>query len=69
MWEVKVFADGTPLFTEEFHINQPPPFPWTTILTMAGIVVAVIASPILLVFFGTKKPPPKLGFALSLVGG
>jgi len=66
---VKVFADGTPLFTEQFDISQAPTYPWNTILTMAGVVVAVIASPILLVFFGMKKPPPKLGFALSLVGG
>jgi len=69
LWEVKVFADGTPMFTEQFYIDQPPPFPWTTTLTMVGVVVAVIASPILLFFSRMKKPPSKLGFALSLVGG
>jgi len=68
-WEVKVFADGTPLFTRQFCINQPAPFPWNTILTMAGVVVLAIATPTLFVFFGMKKPPHKLGFALSLVGG
>jgi len=68
-WEVKVFADGTSLFTTPFFIDQPPPFPWATTLTMAGVVVLAIATPTLWVFFGMKKPPPKLGFALSLVGG
>jgi len=66
---VKVFADGTPLFTEEFDISQAPTYPWNTVLTMAGVVVLAIATPTLWVFFGMKKPPPKLGFALSLVGG
>lgn len=68
-WEAEVFADGTPLFTEEFRISQAPTYPWNTILTMAGVAVLAIATPILWVFFGMKKPPPKLGFALSLVGG
>jgi len=69
MWEVEVFADGTPLFTEEFIISQAPTFPWTTILRITGLVVAAIAAPILLVFSRMKRPPPKLSFALSLVGG
>jgi hypothetical protein len=68
-WEVEVFADGTPLFTEEFIISQAPTFPWTTTLNMVGLVVAAIATPILLVFSKMKRPPPKLSFALSLVGG
>jgi hypothetical protein len=68
-WEVEVFADGTPMFTEEFIISPAPTFPWTTILGIAGVVVAAIATPILLVFSRMKKPPPKVSFALSLVGG
>lgn len=69
MWEAEVIADGTYLFTEEFSISQAPTYPWNTTLTMAGVVVLAIGTPILLVFFGMKKPPTKLGFALSLVGG
>ena len=69
VWEVKVFADDTSLFTKEFDIDQMPTFPWTTNLTIAGVVVTAIAAPILVVFSKRKRPTPKLSFVLSLVGG
>jgi len=69
MWDVKVFADGTPLFTEKFSISQAPTFPWATNLTMAGTVVVLIAILVFLIFSRMEKPPPKISFALSLVGG
>lgn len=68
-WKIEVFANATPLFTDEFFISQAPTYPWTTTFGTAGLVVIVISGPILLVFSRMKRPPPRLGFILSLVGG
>jgi hypothetical protein len=69
MWEVKILADDTSLFNEKFAISQAPTFPWTTILEIVGLLVTAISAPLSLAFLRMKKPPPKLSFALSLVGG
>jgi len=69
MWKVEVFAKNTPLFTEEFIISKESTYPWSQVLSITGLVVAVIAGLGLLVFLRMKRPPPKPSFVLSLVGG
>lgn len=69
MWKVDVSAENNLLFTEEFAIAQAPTYPWETTLKLTGAVAVMIAAPLLLIFATMKNQPPKLGFALSLIGG